>query len=412
MNDICLEARKHAKQRSERLALGHFLLPYCNDRQKEILGGHLSVYCDRDVNQPGELPPRFENEIQSLDKKIAYRRIVETVEKIPGPWRHLAKVFPQLNIGLPISESNPTDTKKNTSNTLEESSIETNLEILTPLDATVEVLRKQLEQLIGLNSVKSALRELSAYAWLQMERSKVGLKCDVHLPNMIFKGNPGTGKTTIVHLFASILFKCGVLKTGNVVIADRGALIAGYTGQTAIKTKQVIESSQDSILFVDEAYDLDTSSTGGGDPFGEECITTLLPYLTKPGYCVVLAGYPGKMDTFLSTNPGLKSRFETSINFPDYSKKELFKILLHKIRHEQFSLNLPTARVARKVIDKVFESKQRHFGNGRAIENLVRLAIRKLAVRVKNIGGASTERLMRFEPSDFELSDFEFSDLY
>lgn len=196
---------------------------------------------------------------------------------------------------------------------------------------------KELENMIGLDSVKDEIYSLVNLIKTQNLRKKQGLKIvDVSL-HSVFTGSPGTGKTTVARLYSSILKELGVLKKGHLTEVDRTELVAGYLGQTAIKVEEVVNKALDGVLFIDEAYSLIGKN---GDTYGDEAINTLLKRMEddRKRLVVIVAGYTDKMQDFINSNPGLKSRFNRFIEFPDYSTEELLQIFTKMIESNQYKL--------------------------------------------------------------------------
>lgn len=235
---------------------------------------------------------------------------------------------------------------------------------------------ERLKQLIGLKEVKEAVETYISFVRMQNYRREQNLP---HVPiqlHSIFTGNPGTGKTTVAKIYAELLKECGMLKRGHLVVAGRADLIAGYVGQTAIKTKKKIREALGGVLFIDEAYSL---FRGTQNDFGSEAVDTLVEEMTKHGenLVVILAGYPKEMERLLESNPGLKSRFKKFFHFPDYNVEEIIAIM--GLFAERYSYQLDE-----KAIEFLKEELTEHppKGNGRFAENIIHEAIQQQALRL------------------------------
>ena len=248
-----------------------------------------------------------------------------------------------------------------------------------------------LETTIGLENVKQYIRGLSARLRVQEERRKAGLKVsDEQTLHMIFAGNPGTGKTTMARIVANVLYNMGVINGNKLVETDRSDLVAGYVGQTAIKTRQVIERALDGVLFIDEAYSL---AQGGENDFGKEAIDTLVKLMddNRDRLVVILAGYSGDMQHFLDMNPGLRSRFANIIEFPDYSTDELLKIAEIMYAEQGYSLTDEAFAQLRLLFNEA--RKDEEFGNGRFVRNVFEKTINSQAVRISQDSVYDTKKL-------------------
>lgn len=246
---------------------------------------------------------------------------------------------------------------------------------------TLEDVWREIDSLVGLTPVKQALREITALVLADRERRKQGKKPIHQTLHMMFLGNPGTGKTTIARLVGELFAALGVLPSGHMVESDRSGLVAGYVGQTALKTQEKINQAMGGILFIDEAYSL--ASVNAGWDFGREALDTLIKAMEdyRDKFCVILVGYTSKMDDLLKLNPGLESRIAFTIDFPDYSPPELVEIAEQYARKRDWALG---DGVEEKLLE-IFERE--HFrigelGNGRYARNIIEQAERKAAMRI------------------------------
>jgi stage V sporulation protein K len=184
--------------------------------------------------------------------------------------------------------------------------------------------------LIGLKRVKQSLREIESLLKVDQMRAKYGITASKMSLHAVFKGNPGTGKTTVARIYGQMLRDIGYLRGGHLVEADRSALIGQWLGQTAPKTLKVLNKSLGGVLFIDEAYSLvEGGDVAMQDPYGRECVDTILKFIedNREDIVVIIAGYPNKMDELLKVNPGFKSRFVQFLEFEDYNDEELRLIL-------------------------------------------------------------------------------------
>lgn len=263
---------------------------------------------------------------------------------------------------------------------------------------------KSLDELIGLASIKAEVRELTRFLQVQQHREEAGLPRTQVSLHTVFTGNPGTGKTSVARILGEVFGALGVVKRGHLVEADRSALVAGYVGQTAERTNKIIDKALDGVLFIDEAYAL--VSEEGDDPYGHEAVQILLKRMEdeRARLIVILAGYPAEMQRLLESNPGLSSRFNRTLTFPDYGVVELcriFESLCEKNHYE-----LPAETRARLILGfrYLLEHRDEHFGNGRLVRNVFEQGIRRLADRIADIAPLTKELLTRLEPADIALA--------
>src|SRR5574344_1417644 len=267
-----------------------------------------------------------------------------------------------------------------------------------------EKLKAELDKIIGLKTVKEEVLSLQAFAKFQKSRKERNIKGNQNLTlHMIFKGNPGTGKTTIARTVANMFRNIGILKTNKVIEVDREQLVGKYVGHTAAQTKEKVEQALDGVLFIDEAY---TLSKGGENDFGREAIDTLVKLMEdyRDRLVVILAGYSDEMENFLETNPGLRSRFPNIIEFPNYSTDELIEIALQFCDKNGYRMSDDAVKRLKEILNtKRFEPK---FGNGRGVRNIFEKSVRNMARRIAQNGdyeNISDEALQTLEASDMEI---------
>lgn len=271
-----------------------------------------------------------------------------------------------------------------------------------PKESTVNVfdLESELSKVIGLDSVKKYIRSLNARLKLQDERKKAGLKTDTtQTLHMIFAGNPGTGKTMMARTVANVLYNMNVIQTNKLIETDRSGLVAGYVGQTAIKTHEVIEKALGGVLFIDEAYAL---AQGGENDFGQEAIDTLVKMMddNRDRLVVILAGYSEDMKMFLHKNAGLQSRFANIIEFPDYTTDELMLIAKGLYSEQGYVLSDAGKVALREKIEAARKSKQ--FGNGRYVRNVFERSLNNQALRLNGNAEYTRETLVTITADDIK----------
>ncbi|SDI95668.1 AAA family ATPase [Natribacillus halophilus] len=240
---------------------------------------------------------------------------------------------------------------------------------------------KQLYKLVGVNELKTFIREI--YAWIHINRcrEKHQLKTKQQSMHMIFKGSPGTGKTTAARLLGEMFRELGFLEKGHFIEAERGDLVGEYIGQTAQKTKALVQKAEGGILFVDEAYAL---ARGGEKDFGKEAVDTLVKAMDDNlhPFVLILAGYSTEMNRFLNMNPGLPSRFPVQLEFPDFTTEQLLEIAENMLGEREYIWTSAAKEQMEKKIQLRRAGKTEHsFSNGRYIRNEIEQAIRYHAVR-------------------------------
>lgn len=267
---------------------------------------------------------------------------------------------------------------------------------------TLDELLDEFNSLTGLQSVKDEINRMINLVKVSKIREERGFKKSSVSKHMVFTGNPGTGKTTVARLLAGIYHKLGVLSKGQLIEVDRSGLVAGYTGQTAIKTGKVIEDAKGGILFIDEAYTL-TEDKGEGD-FGQEAVDTILKSMedNRDDLIIIVAGYPDLMDGFLSSNPGLKSRFNKFINFEDYSCDELISIFKGMCTSMDYKVNPEDEKVLASKVESLLLEKNKSFANARTMRNMLESSVMMQASRIAGIEDIDDESLLTITRSDFE----------
>ena len=268
----------------------------------------------------------------------------------------------------------------------------------TPPPETMEDLQAELDGYIGLAAVKREVKNLINLVTVHQLRRENGLpETDLSL-HMVFSGNPGTGKTTIARIMARIYHALGILSKGQLVEVDRSGLVAGYVGQTAIKTRKVIDTALGGVLFIDEAYALNGRAE---NDFGQEAIDTLLKAMEdhRDDLVVIVAGYDGLMDDFVHSNPGLESRFNRFLHFEDYSPDELMQIFEMQCKKGCYELEGQAAEMVRDFIVEE-NTDPIAFGNARGVRNIFEQILVNQANRLAGMDTVTKEDLMKITPAD------------
>jgi stage V sporulation protein K len=263
----------------------------------------------------------------------------------------------------------------------------------------LDELLKEMDRLVELTEIKKIIREYLAFIEIQNLRKKYKLKTQPVVMHMIFKGNPGTGKTTMARIIGKIFKEVGFLNKGEVIEAERSDLVGEYIGHTAQKTKKLIEKALGGVLFIDEAYSL---ARGGEKDFGKEAIDTMVKAMEdyKDDLIIILAGYREEMNYFLECNPGLRSRFAIQIDFPDYSIDQLVEIAEMMYSEREYVLDKESKHYIYRVLTKLRNEEGLNNGNARTVRNLVERSIRHQAQRVVNSSQINRQSLMYIKKED------------
>jgi hypothetical protein len=261
---------------------------------------------------------------------------------------------------------------------------------------SVEELLAELDALIGLERVKREIHRQVALLRVERLRAEAGMKSATITRHLVFTGNPGTGKTTVARLVSGIYAALELLSQGQLIEVDRSELVAGYLGQTAVKTAEVVAKAAGGVLFIDEAYSLT------GDQYGTEAVDTLVKEMEdrRDDLVVIVAGYPAPMEAFVAANPGLASRFRTIIEFDDYTDGELSMILNLLAEGSDYELTQQAMARFRELLAETPRGES--FGNGRFARNILEAAIGSHAWRLRDVEAPTRDQLRQLEPEDLD----------
>lgn len=306
--------------------------------------------------------------------------------------------------GAPIRTGRPEDEQAVPA--AETQAAETQAEEQVP-EESLEELLAELDELCGLDKVKEDVKSLINLVKVRRLREEAGLPVPPMSLHLVFMGNPGTGKTTVARLLAKIYHAIGVLSKGQLVEVDRSGLVAGFVGQTALKTQEVIEKAKGGVLFIDEAYAL--ANQDAPNDFGREAIEVLLKGMEdhRKDLIVIVAGYTDLMGDFIHANPGLESRFNKYFYFEDYNGGQLMEIFRSLCKKNGYTLDGETDKAAAEAFQIMYDQRDENFGNARDVRNVFETAVARQANRVASMETPAKEDLMALTLADLDLEEDE-----
>ncbi len=259
---------------------------------------------------------------------------------------------------------------------------------------------KDLNKLVGLDDIKKLMFEIFALIQINQQRTTFELKTEPQVFHMLFKGNPGTGKTTVARIMAKIFYEMDIISKGHLVEVERADLVGEYIGHTAQKTREQVNKALGGILFIDEAYSL---YRGGDKDFGRESIDTLVKSMEdhKNDFILILAGYSKEMEYFIKSNPGLYSRFPIQLHFEDYSINKLLEIAEVMASEREYTFSSSAKKKLKQLIMEEKRDPVHNFSNARLVRNLIERSVRNHAVRLIKSSKNSKQDLMTLQPEDF-----------
>ena len=302
-----------------------------------------------------------------------------------------------------VKTKNDETAKENNAKKVEPQASETQAEEAPVPEKTLEELLETLDDLIGLDGIKQNVKSLINYVKIRKLREENELPNPPLSLHMVFSGNPGTGKTTVARILSELYRAIGVLSKGQLVEVDRSGLVAGFVGQTALKTSEVVSSALGGILFIDEAYAL-APDVGTGNDFGREAIEALLKLMEdhRDDLIVIVAGYSEPMERFITSNPGLESRFNRYFFFEDYNSDELYAIFDIMCIRSEYILTDDAKDYAREHFRVIYDQRDDNFGNARHVRNFFENIVTVHSDRVSKLDGHTRDDLTMVIREDLE----------
>lgn len=273
-----------------------------------------------------------------------------------------------------------------------------------PENSLFNQIDQEFSSFIGMEKIKKTIKEIYATITINKKREQLGLIASKQVLHMLFKGNPGTGKTSVARTLAKIYHDMNFLSKGHFIEAERADLVGEYIGQTAQKTRAIIQKAQGGVLFIDEAYSL---ARGGEKDFGKEAIDTLVTHMENnhKDFVLILAGYPSEMERFLSLNPGLKSRFPFILDFPDFDINQLVDVAKNMVSEREYRFTKEAEWKLRSHLILKKQENEHNFANARYVRNILEHSIRKQAVRLLCKSHITTDDLILLTGADFKFDE-------